>query len=69
MDYAFHKQPCHELHVSLVGHTVCGTDHSLLDGLYGPLGDGNVSYFCTYVLIRQPNIISQSIQVELDASM
>ena len=54
-----------ELHVSLVGHRLCGTARSLLDGLHGPLCDGNVPSFCTYVLTCWPDVISQSILVEL----
>ena len=41
--------PFRELCLSLVRHRFCGAARSLLDGLYGPLNDGNLPSFCTYV--------------------
>ena len=46
MDWAFHKKPCNELHVPIVGNRVCGTERSLIDVLYVSLDDGNVKSFC-----------------------
>ena len=62
MDYTFQKCPCHEIFVSIVWSVVCGAARSLIDGLYGPLNDGNMSSFCKYILTHRPDVLSQSIK-------
>ena len=48
---------------------MCGAVRSFIDGFYVYINDGNVSSFCTHVQNLWPDVLSQSIYVELVVSM
>ena len=69
LDNEFHEWSCHESYVPLIWDRVYGAALSLLDGFYGYLNDGIVLSFCTDFQTCWPDVLSQSIYVELFVSM